>query len=112
MLQSCKKILIEFKNVRDIFPMNNMIEGVNFRQFKLGDRVDARDQAGKWHDAEVVDVIYESVIMGTGGVAYKQRHYNTTTSTDSKKRPPTDMKSSPTIHKLRVHYSTPSKPDD
>ena len=76
MLQSCKKILIEFKNVRDIFPMNNMIEGVNFRQFKLGDRVDARDQAGKWHDAEVVDVIYESVIMGTGGVAYKQRHYN------------------------------------
>lgn len=76
MLQSSKKILIEFKNTHGIFPMNNMIENLQFRQFKVGDKIDARDQAGKWHEAEVADVIYESVVMSSGGVAYKQRHYN------------------------------------
>lgn len=76
MLQSSKKILIEFKNTHGIFPMNNMVENLQFRQFKIGDKIDARDQAGKWHEAEVADVIYESFVTSTGGVAYKQRHYN------------------------------------
>ena len=56
--------------------MNNMVENIQFRQFRVGDKIDARDQTGKWHEAEVADVIYESVVMSTGGVAYKQRHYN------------------------------------